>query len=170
MKDDGRDQDAPEIVYTGATEFEANAVAASLRAQGFDAMVVATAQSAIPVPGVQRMGVPVFVRRGERERAAAAIRQNKADSVDIDWSEVDVGEMEDGAPGVTPSVEPRAQGFGPGFRAIRNTGIVLVSIAALAWVLPAKYAVPAAALALLLWGVSLFDQEAVARARSRRNG
>ena len=37
----------------------------------------------------------VLVERGKLEAAAAALDRNKSDSVDLDWTEVDVGEPED---------------------------------------------------------------------------
>ena len=40
----------------------------------------------------------VYVRRGDAQRAREALARERADSVDIDWSEVDTGDPEpDGA-------------------------------------------------------------------------
>jgi hypothetical protein len=39
--------------------------------------------------------VPVQVRRVDLERAQVALKKNIADSVDLDWNEVDVGQPQD---------------------------------------------------------------------------
>ena len=163
-------QDKLVSVYEGRTEFEANAVAATLRNLGFFATVINTGQSTFPIQGAHRIGVSVLVREVDRQAAAAALTRNKADSVDIDWAEVDVGRMEDGAPPATPNFEPRVGGFGPFFRAIRNAGFIAISLAFGLWMIPRQYAVFAVGVALLLWGISMFDQAAIRRARARMSG
>ncbi len=154
-------------VYEGRSEFEANAVAATLRNLGFYAAVVNTGHSTFPVQGTHRMGVPVWVRAQDRDAAAAAINRNRADSVDLDWAEVDVGQMEDGAPPAAPTIGQRIGGYGPGWRAIRNFGFIAMSFAFTMLIIPRQYAVFAFGMALVLWGVSLFDQEAMRRSRQR---
>jgi hypothetical protein len=168
----GQGPEAPEedrlvTVYEGRTEFEANAVAATLQNLGFYAAVVNTGQSTFPIQGVHRMGVPVWVRSRDREAAAAALRRNRADSVDIDWADVDVGQMEDGAPPATPSMRQRVGGYGPGWRAIRNFGFVAMSFAFAMMVIPQQYVLLALGLAVFVWGISLFDQQAMRRGRDR---
>jgi hypothetical protein len=48
--------------------------------------------------GMGILPVPVQVRAADLQRAQAALKQNVADSVDLDWDEVDVGEREDQLP------------------------------------------------------------------------
>lgn len=154
-------------VYEGRSEFDANAVAATLRNLGFYAAVVNTGQATFPIQGMHRTGVPVWVRERDREAAAAALRRNRSDSVDIDWADVDVGQMEDGAPPARPAFGPRIGGYGPGWRAIRNFGFVAMSFAFAMLVIPRDYAIFAFGFAIFIWGVSLFDQEAIRRTRQR---
>ena len=51
-------------------------------------------------------GVLVQVRQADLERAKAALKQNVADSVDLDWSEVDLGKPEDDVPIAHPHQRP----------------------------------------------------------------
>jgi len=164
---DGPQDERLVTVYEGRSEFEANAVAATLKNLGFYAAVVNTGQATFPIQGIHRTGIPVWVRERDREAAAAALQRNRADSVDIDWADVDVGQMEDGAPPAQPTIGPRIGGYGPGWRAIRNFGFVAMSFGFAMLVIPRDYAIFAFGLALLLWGVSLFDQEAIRRGRQR---
>lgn len=163
----GSDEQRLVTVYEGRSEFDANAVAATLRNLGFYAVVVNTGQSTFPVQGTHRIGVPVWVRAQDRDAAAAALKRNRADSVDIDWADVDVGQMEDGAPPAKPTAGQRIGGYGPGWRAIRNLGFIAMSFGFTMLVIPKQYAIFAFGLALVLWGVSLFDQEAIRRSRQR---
>lgn len=154
-------------VYEGRSEFEANAIAATLRNLGFYAAVVNTGQATFPIQGIHRTGIPVWVRERDREAAAAALKRNRADSVDIDWADVDVGQMEEGAPPVKPEFGQRIGGYGPAWRAIRNFGFIAISFAFAMLIVPRGYVLFAFGLAIFLWGVSLFDQEAIRRTRSR---
>jgi hypothetical protein len=154
-------------VFEGRSEFEANAIAATLRNLGFYAAVVNTGHSTLPIQGIHRTGVPVWVRERDLTAAAAALQRNRADSVDIDWADVDVGQMEDGAPPAAPTIAPRIGGYGPGWRAIRNFGFIAMSLALAMFVIPRGYAIFAVGMAIFLWGVSLFDQDAIRRARQR---
>lgn len=74
---------------TARTDFEAETIAEALRAQGIRAEVFAAAASMI-----QTVAVPVQVLVQEKDLANAknALRAIKAESVDIDWSEVDTGD------------------------------------------------------------------------------
>jgi hypothetical protein len=83
-----------------AGEFEAQAKAAILRAGVIEAMVVSNGGSwssylRLSSPGI---GATVLVRREDRDRARALLRETIADSVDLDWDQVDVGEREDNLP------------------------------------------------------------------------
>jgi hypothetical protein len=80
------------------TEFEAEAIAGALRAQGVEARVVGglLAGFRAEAPATVR----VMVRAADLETARNALRALKADSIDIDWDELDVGDPEPGAPPV----------------------------------------------------------------------
>jgi hypothetical protein len=86
------DPDEPVVLTETLTGFEAETIASALRAQDIPAE---TAQTATRMTwGVPIEMVKVMVRRRDLERAQNALRAVKADSVDIDWDEVDVGEEE----------------------------------------------------------------------------
>lgn len=72
------------------TEFEAAAIAEALRAQGIQARVLGgnLAGMRAEAPAL----ASVIVRRMDLPRATEILRAVKADSIDIDWNEVDVGD------------------------------------------------------------------------------
>jgi hypothetical protein len=75
---------------TAGSEFEAAAIVATLSEAGIDAVSYGALQSTAFAPLASN--VPVQVRRADLERAERALQQNIADSIDIDWDSVDVGE------------------------------------------------------------------------------
>ncbi len=80
-----------------ATEFEAHAKAAVLHEEGIDARVICdsptwTGQISL---GHNKYNASVWVRREDLEAAQHILTQTVADSVDIDWDEIDVGQRED---------------------------------------------------------------------------
>ncbi|MFN0010225.1 MAG: putative signal transducing protein [Phycisphaerales bacterium] len=77
------------------SEFEAAAIAAALREQSIPAQVSGGTITGFraEVPGEAQ----VLVFESDLERARNALRAIKADSIDIDWDEVDVGEGDDAA-------------------------------------------------------------------------
>ncbi len=79
------------------TEFEAHTIVAVLREAGIEAFAFGTLQGRLPLVGVFA-SVPVQVRQSDLQRARLALRQNVADSVDLDWDQVDVGERKDELP------------------------------------------------------------------------
>ncbi len=83
-----------------AGDFEAQAKAAILRAGGIEAMVVSNSGSWSSYLRLSPSGIgaTVLVRREDRDRARALLRETIADSVDLDWDQVDVGEREDNLP------------------------------------------------------------------------
>jgi hypothetical protein len=88
------------VVTTADTEFEAEAKAEALRARGIEAQVTRNAPSwtgHVSISPTAR-GASVLVHRDDLERARTILKQVIADSVDIDWDEVDVGEREDDLP------------------------------------------------------------------------
>ncbi len=74
---------------TARTDFEAETIAEALRAQGIRAEVFAAAASVMPNAAIP---VQVLVQEMDLEAAKNALRAIKAESVDIDWSEVDTGD------------------------------------------------------------------------------
>ncbi len=87
------DPDEPVILTQTRTGFEAETIVASLAAHGVEA-TVADAASAQLWFGVH-CPVKVMVRQADLERARDALRAIEAESVDIDWSELDEGTPED---------------------------------------------------------------------------
>ncbi|MEL6497526.1 MAG: hypothetical protein AAF937_00460 [Planctomycetota bacterium] len=74
----------------------AHAMASALREAGLQAFVFDTARTTLQweSPAVINPW-QVHVRRADAERAASILRDNRDDSIDIDWDEVDVGPPED---------------------------------------------------------------------------
>lgn len=76
---------------TARTEFEAETIAETLRAEGIPTEVFGlssrVAQWELGVNTDQR----IMVRRQDVLRATEILKANQADSVDLDWDEVDVG-------------------------------------------------------------------------------
>ena len=88
------------VVTTAESEFEAEAKAEVLRARGLKAMVTRNAPSWTGFVSISPRARPaaVMVYREDLERATEMLKQVIADSVDIDWDEIDVGEREDDLP------------------------------------------------------------------------
>lgn len=81
------------------TSFEAHTIVAVLANAGIEAAVFDTAEAGIGIPLDSRgSSVPVHVRERDLERARVVIDANVADSVDLDWDEIDVGQREDDLP------------------------------------------------------------------------
>ena len=90
----------PVTVATAATEFEAQTKAAVLEAEGITCRVVSsspwwTGQLAL---SASHAGAAVMVAPADADRARDILKDRIADSVDLDWDEVDVGEREDTLP------------------------------------------------------------------------
>jgi len=87
----GNDPDILVPLTSARSEFEAATIAESLRAQGIPAEVFGTAARM----GQWEFGInndaKIMVRRADLVRAQDVLRAVKADSVDLDWSQVDVG-------------------------------------------------------------------------------
>ncbi len=88
------------VVATTATEFEAQTKAAVLRSEGIDCTVTRNAPSWTGHVSISptAWGATVWVRRHDLQSALGVLHQAIADSVDLDWDEVDVGEREDDLP------------------------------------------------------------------------
>ncbi len=106
----GTDPDILVPLMSARSEFEASTIAESLRANGVPAEVFGTAAQM----GQWEFGITndakIMVRRADLARAQDVLRAVKADSVDLDWSEVDVGAPADGSPDDEPQRNtPRAR-------------------------------------------------------------
>jgi hypothetical protein len=148
------DPDQLVTLTTARTEFEGSLRRAVLADTGIDARVFAASANALQWEGGYTDPIKIQVRRADLARAADVLRKNKQDSVDLDWAEVDVGEMEAGAPPVSfdrvPYWERRAR------RArFAKVGFVLMMATLLVGVLGAQAAAPIAiftsAAALSAW-------------------
>ena len=90
----------PVPVAAAATEFEAQTKAAVLEAEGITCRVVSDSPSwagQMPLSPSGR-GSAVLVAAADADRARDILKDRIADSVDLDWDEVDVGEREDTLP------------------------------------------------------------------------
>ena len=75
------------------TEFEANILAVVLKDNGIDAFVFATPTVGVGVGlTAGRLGVPLQVKKEDVEAARQVLLENKHNSVDIDWSELELGD------------------------------------------------------------------------------
>ena len=88
------------VVATAESEFEAETKAEVLRARGLKAMVTRNAPAWTGFLSIspRARAAAVMVYREDLERATEMLKQVIADSVDIDWDEIDVGEREDDLP------------------------------------------------------------------------
>jgi hypothetical protein len=91
------DSDDLVTLTTRRTEFEAHTVVAILQDAGIEAFAFGAVQTVLPLTS-RLVAVPIQVRKRDLDRARQAIQQNVADSVDLDWDEVDVGERVDDLP------------------------------------------------------------------------
>lgn len=96
MTHDDNQSDLARVAQT-ATEFEAHAKAAVLHEEGIDAQVICDAPTWTGhlSLGHNEFVASVWVRREDLEAAQQLLEQTVADSVDIDWDEVNVGQPED---------------------------------------------------------------------------
>jgi hypothetical protein len=113
-----------------STEFEANTTVAVLEDAGIKAFAFSAMRAALPL-NERLTGVPVQVRRMDFDRAERTLKQNVADSVDMDWDSVDVGDREDNLPltvrkGMPPLMKA---GF-----AVAVLAVVVMIVAALVYV------------------------------------
>jgi len=148
------DPDQLITLTTARTEFEGSLRRAVLADAGIEARVFASSANALQWEGGYTDPIKIQVRRADFARAAEVLRKNKQDSVDLDWAEVDVGEMEPGAPPVAfdraPFWERRAR------RArFAKVGFILMLATLMVGVLGAQAAAPIAlftgAAALSAW-------------------
>ena len=100
-------------LVTKSTEFEAHAKVAVLQDAGIQAFAFGNVHAAYPLTlSAPLAGVPVQVRRADLERARLVLEQNRSDSVDLDWDEIDVGERMDDLPLTAHAAMPLIAKFG----------------------------------------------------------
>ena len=89
-----------EPVVVVLTEFEAQTKAAVLESEGIECKVIVQtpAWTGSITLGSTLQGTAVMVKPEDLERAKELLDNCVADSVDLDWDEVDVGEREDSLP------------------------------------------------------------------------
>lgn len=73
---------------TARTEFEAEVIVQALGAQGIPAKAFSTAGAVLQWDIASTQPIRVVVRRRDLEAARAALRAIRAESVDLDWTEV----------------------------------------------------------------------------------
>ncbi len=95
-------------------EFEGATIVEALRAHGFAAVVHGTSAMMLQAYTASTMPVRVMIPREQREAAAAALEEIRAEAKSIDWSEV------------SGDVEP----VGPGELCCENCGYDLVGLPA----------------------------------------
>jgi len=84
--------DALAEVASTVGEFEANIIAATLRSEGIEASVFRSVGSMLGCgPIVTKDAVRVMVRAADLESARAILERSREESIDLDWSSVDVG-------------------------------------------------------------------------------
>jgi hypothetical protein len=117
-----RDPDILVDLTTASSEFEAGVIVEALKGQGIAAQAFTTAGAVLQWEVAVSQPFRVAVRRGDLERAKAALRAIKADSVDLDWDEVNTGER-------VPEDESGAAGWGRTVRWV--VGVVVIATVAL---------------------------------------
>jgi hypothetical protein len=80
---------------TAASAFEADVIVQALRAQDIPAEAFTLAASMLQWEIAGTRPFRVSVRRADLDRARAALQSLKADSIDIDWEDLDTGPEQD---------------------------------------------------------------------------
>lgn len=158
------DPDQLVLLTSTRTEFEGRTMAASLEAEGIPTRVFAASAQMLQWEGGITSTVRVMVRRADLDRAALVLRQVRRDSVDLDWSEVDVGQPEDDTARDITGTSPRIGGFSPRLSAVRSLGFTLIfALMLLNWLGPQN-----AIAALVIAG--LFVASILPKPRRRNSG
>lgn len=84
-----------ELIRT-RTAFEADSIAAALKARGIDARVIGTAGAAVWGGAPQLSAVKILVLQSQEAQAQRALEELKSESSSIDWDAVDVGDESEG--------------------------------------------------------------------------
>lgn len=91
----GEDPNILVVLTSVRSDFEAQTIAEAVRAHGIPAEVFGTAARVAQWELGMSNEIQVMVRRCDLEAASMVLRGIKAESVDIDWNEVDVGQPVD---------------------------------------------------------------------------
>lgn len=152
-----QDPDMLVPLTSARTEFEASTIAEALKSNGIAARVFAASANMLQAEVLSTDPIRVMVRRQDLRRAADVLRAVRAESVDIDWDEVDVGNPEPGSVLPPPGPVRRIGGWSPGMHTLRRVGWMLMTIAfVFAWFRPTRLPAMAAAIVLavlLSWGM-----------------
>lgn len=92
MKGMGGDPDILVDLTTARTEFEAQTIANALEAHGLEAKVFANVGSVMQWEVAVSQPIKVAVRRRDLEAARSILKTIRAESIDVDWDEVDTGD------------------------------------------------------------------------------
>lgn len=112
---------------TARTDFEAEIIVRALEANGIPARAFTIAGAMLQWDVAASQPMRVMVRRRDLERGADILRAVRAESVDIDWSQAEVGVEDPGEP-VPPA------GISPGWiPTVRRIGMVLVIVGLAVW-------------------------------------
>lgn len=125
------DPDTLVDVISAQSEFEASVMVEALKARDIPAFSIANAGMTLQWEVAATSPFRVSVRRKDVETAKEILRSLKADSVDIDWSTVDVGVSQD-TPPAAPRPDPEPEAF-----AWLSSGLgpAILICAALLWLL-----------------------------------
>jgi hypothetical protein len=144
----GPDPDQLVLFTSARTEFEGRTIAATLEAAQIPAKVFAAGANMLQWEGGYTDPIKVMVRRADLGRAAAAMKQNRQDSVDLDWSEVDVGQPEAGTVLPMPGTPRFRSTFA--MRQVRRIGFIMIIAGMIA-----SFMAPTAAIPILIGAVTL---------------
>ncbi|MBI1189480.1 MAG: hypothetical protein GC200_02190 [Tepidisphaera sp.] len=132
------------------TEFEAQALVNALDARGIRAQVFSAAARMVAWEGGINNAAKVFVRRADASAAADLLHTLRQQARGIDWSTIDVGEMEPGETPPPPGNRPRVQGLSPLLWRVKMVGFMLMLAGFVVGPLGAQYALPTLGVCLLL--------------------
>jgi hypothetical protein len=170
------DPDTLVTIRSVRTEFEGGTIAAVLEDSGVRARVFATTANWVGWEGGIGNSVRVQVRRADAERAEAVLRKNRQDSVDLDWDQVDVGQMEDVGAEARPNFSmERVLERRRGRARVVRIGMILIGATMIVSQLGPASALPIGAMAcLMVWaywdGVGARGSAAVVRSpRTQRD-
>jgi hypothetical protein len=138
-------------VTTARTEFEGANFVNVLQAAGIPARVFAAGANTMQWEAGYTDPIKVQVRRRDAQRAAEELRRNRQDSVDIDWDELDVGQMENMAAEARPNFSFSVQRLRRKRRAvIASVGFALITCGFLVSMVGPRYAFAIGVCAVLL--------------------
>ncbi|MBX3390128.1 MAG: DUF2007 domain-containing protein [Phycisphaeraceae bacterium] len=130
------DPDTLVDLTSARSEFEASMIVEALKARDIPAFTFSNAGMTLQWEVAATNPFRVSVRCQDVEKAKEILRAIKAESVDIDWSEVDVGQRQDSIPAAKPGASPEEDEQ----RRITGWIVLLLLLAALFWILWSAFA------------------------------